>query len=130
VPILRRVLALQATVSAIAGVALVAAPRFVVSSLFGDPVQDYAWVRVAGAEAFALSLLMVLVGRAESVWWWSWAFVIASGATALVAVGHLISGLAVGSSAISWWGLAVVSGGFTAALVWGLGRTGQERPLP
>ncbi len=79
--LLRRVLYLQAAVWTLAGVALAALPRFVLSTVFGQVhYPEYAWVRIVGVTSFALALFMVLVAQ--------------------------------------------------RGLVWGLGRTGQERPLP
>ena len=55
---------------------------------------------------------------------------------ALVGLGEpstSVAALATGphaSSSVLWWLLAAVNAAFTLALLWGLGRTGQERPLP
>ncbi len=142
---LRRVLYLQAAVFFLAGLALAVAPRLVLVNLFSQlPLPEYAWVQIAGAQAVVLALFMVLVAqRAERVWWWSWAFVIVAGAIAAIAVVNALVGLgepstsvaalATGpnaSSSVLWWLLAAVNAAFSLALLWGLGRTGQERPLP
>ncbi len=130
--LLRRVLYLQAAVWTLAGVALAALPRFVLSTVFGQVhYPEYAWVRIVGVTSFALALFMVLVAqRADEVWWWAWAFVIADVLIVVVAGANAAFGLPKGSSAALWWMLAAVSAVFAAGLVWGLGRTGQERPLP
>lgn len=129
VDLLRRVLYAEAGVWAVAGVALAAAPRFVLVTLFDQsPAPDYGWVRITGIEAFALALLMVLVGhRIEDLWWWSWAFVIPTGLLALVAVLNAAFGLPPTSSTVLWWIMAAVGALFTGGLLWGLARTGRER---
>jgi hypothetical protein len=130
--LLRRVLYLQAAVYAVSGAALAAMPRFVVTTLFGQVhYPEYAWVRVTGLEALGLAMFMVLVAqRAPEVWWWSWAFVLPTVLITVVAVANALVGLPEGSSGVLWWILAAVNAAFTTGLIWGLARTGQERPLP
>jgi hypothetical protein len=130
--ILRRFLYLTAAANAVVGLALAVVPKFVTKTVFGQvPYEEYAWVRIAGVEAFGLALLQVLVAqRAAEVWWWSWAFVIVEGLVAAIAALNAIFGLTAGSSAVLWWLIAAVNAALTAGLLWGLGRTGQERPLP
>jgi hypothetical protein len=132
VRILRRFLYLTAAVNAVVGLSLAAVPRFVTRTVFSQvPYPEYAWVRIVGVEAFGLALLQVLVAqRAPEVWWWSWAFVIVEGLVAAIAALNAIFGLTAGSSAVLWWLIAAVNAALTAGLLWGLGRTGQERPLP
>jgi len=132
VRILRRALYLLAAVNAVTGLALAAVPKFVTKTLFSQvPYPEYAWVRIAGVEALALAMFQVLVAhRAVEVWWWSWAFVFVEGLIAVVAALNAIFGLVPGSSGVLWWLIAGVNALFTAALMWGIGRTGQERPLP
>jgi len=122
----------MAAVNAVVGLALLLVPKFVTMTVFAQaPYTEYAWVRIAGIEAFGLALLQVLVAqRAAEVWWWSWAFVVVEGLVAVVAALNAIFGLGSGSSSILWWLIAVVNGVLTAGLLWGIGRTGQERPLP
>jgi hypothetical protein len=130
--ILRRFLYVTAAVNAVVGVAVTAVPKLVTKNLFDQvPYPEYAWVRIAGIQAFALAMLQVLVAqRATDVWWWSWAFVLVEGLIAVVAALNAIFGLAPGSSPILWWLIAVVNAVLTAGLLWGVGKTGQERPLP
>ncbi|HXJ65637.1 MAG TPA: hypothetical protein VNN79_17915 [Actinomycetota bacterium] len=130
--ILRRFLYLSAALNALVGLALATVPKVVTKSVFAQaPYTEYAWVRIGGIQAFALAMLQVLVAqRAADVWWWSWAFVLVEGLVAVVAALNAIFGLAPGSSSILWWLIAVVNGVLTAGLLWGIGRTGQERPLP
>src|SRR6266571_2165036 len=101
---------------------------------------------VAGVQAIVLAMFMGLVAqRSEQVWWWSWTFVIVSAAITIIAVLNALFGLHAGhagwtfyvplldrhgSSTVLWWLLAAVNAAFTLALLWGLGKTGQERPLP
>jgi len=122
----------MAAVNAVVGLALATVPKFVTKTVFAQaPYTEYAWVRIAGVEAFGLALLQVLVAqRAAEVWWWSWAFVVVEGLIAVVAALNAIFGLAPGSSSVLWWLIAVTNAALTAGLLWGIGRTGQERPLP
>jgi hypothetical protein len=130
--LLKRVLYLQAAVTTLLGVALVALPKFVLLTLFGQVhYPEYAWVRITGIEALGLAMFMVLVAhRAAEVWWWSWAFVLVTGVIAVIAAFNALIGLPQAASPVLWWLLAAGNAGFCAALLWGLGRTGQERPLP
>ena len=130
--ILRRFLYLLAAVNAASGLALATVPQLVVKTLFAQVSSpEYAWIRIGGVEAFGLAMLQVLVAhRAAEVWWWSWAFVIVEGVVAVVAALNALVGLPTGSSSVLWWLIAGVNALFTAGLVWGIGRTAQERPLP
>ena len=125
---LRRALYLEAAVWAIVGVALAAAPRFVVVSVFGQPEPaEPAWFRVIGLQAFGLALLMVLVGhRARELWWWSWAFALTTVGMAVVAVLHAAFGLAPGQSGALWWTFAAVTAVFALGLLYGLYLTARE----
>ena len=130
--LLRRVLYLLAAVNAVSGLALLAVPKLILKTLFGQvPYPEYAWIRFGGIEAFGLAMLQVLVAhRAAEVWWWSWAFVIVEGLIATIAALNAVFGLPAGSSGVLWWLIAGVNTLFTAGLIWGIGRTAQERPLP
>jgi hypothetical protein len=130
--LLRRVLYAQALLWAVTGLALAFVPRFMLHTVFGQVVgPEDAWVRIAGVESIVLAMLMVLVAqRSDQVWWWSWAFVLLEAGVAVIAVTHVLFGLPPGSSSLLWWLLAAVGVVFAAALLLGLGRTGQERPLP
>ena len=125
---LRRVLYLQAAAWAVAGMALAAVPRFVVETVFGQPVPfDPAWLRILGLQAFGLALLMVLVAhRAEELWWWSWAFAMATTGSAAVALLHAAFGVGPGESRASWWVLALVLVGFSLSLLYGLYATARR----
>ena len=128
--LLRRVLYLHALVAAVAGAALVVAPRPLLSVLGQPPYPDYAWVRLAGVGAITLALLAVLVGhRAQELWWWSWAFVLGSAGTAAVLTLHAAFGLPPGAAAWGWWVSAVGAWALAAGLLWGLARAGGERPV-
>ncbi len=126
--ILRRTLYLGAFVSTVFGLVLAVAPRFALVTVADQPpYPDYAGARMLGVGAFAFALLMVLVAqRIEELWWWSWAFVIASAGFALVALTRAISG----NNCAAWWATFAANAVFVVSLLWGLGRTGQERPLP
>jgi hypothetical protein len=125
---LRRTLYLGALVSAVVGVVLAVAPRFALVTVANQPAYpDYAGARMLGVGAFVFGMFMVLVAQhLEEVWWWSWAFVIGSAGFAMVALTRAVAG---GASA-AWWATFAANGLFVASLLWGLGRTGQQRPLP
>jgi len=129
---LRRVLYLQAAVWAIAGAALAAAPRFLLVTLFHQPRhQEFAWLRVLGAQGIGLGLVMVLVAhRIEELWWWSWAFALATVATAAVALLNAAFGLAPHESSVLWWMFAAVAVLFSLGLLYGLYAASREQPLP
>ncbi len=130
--ILRRVLYIDALGSVLVSVSLAFAPSFMLTSVFGQPqYPDYAVVRLFGVCLFVLALFMVLVAqRIDDLWWWSWAFVILEFGGAAVATFHALFGVAEGAAAWPWWLLAAASWSLCFGLLWGLGRTGQERPPP
>jgi hypothetical protein len=121
---------LQAVVWAACGIAIAVAPRFVLVTLFDlPPLPDQGYVRIAGVFAFSLSLLMVLVARRlETLWWFAWAFVLATAGSAIVAALNALFGLPDGVSPLLWWVFAAVSTAFTVGLLAGLAKTGTERP--
>ena len=122
---------LEALVWAACGVAIAVAPRFVLVTMFDLPaLPDQGYVRIAGIFAFSLSLLMVL-GRSAprpSLWWFTWAFVLATAGSAFVAALNALFGLPDGASPLLWWVFAAVSTAFTFGLLAGLAKTGTERP--
>jgi hypothetical protein len=128
--LLRRVMVLQAAVWAACGVAIAVAPRFVLVSMFDlPPLPDQGYVRIAGVFAFSLALLMVLVARRlTELWWFAWAFVIATAGSAVVAALNALFGLPEGASPLLWWVFAALSAAFTVGLLAGLAKTGTERP--
>jgi hypothetical protein len=121
---------LQALVWAACGIAIALAPRFVLVTVFDLPsLPDQGYVRIAGVFAFSLSLLMVLVARRlETLWWFAWAFVLATAGSAIVAVLNALFGLPDGVSPLLWWVFAALSTAFTVGLLGGLAKTGTERP--
>jgi hypothetical protein len=121
---------LQALVWAACGIAIAVAPRFVLVTAFDlPPLPDQGYVRIAGVFAFSLSLLMVLVARRlETLWWFAWAFVLATAGSAIVAALNALLGLPNGVSPLLWWVFAAVSTAFTIGLLAGLAKTGTERP--
>ena len=128
--LLRRVMIFQATVCAACGVTVAVAPRFVLVTMFDLPPQsDIGYVRIAGVFSLSLSMLMVLVARRlAELWWFAWAFVIASAGSAIVAALNALFGLPDGVSPLLWWVFATVSTAFTVGLLAGLAKTGTERP--
>ncbi len=73
-------------------------------------------------------MLMVMVAhRIETLWWFTWAFVLTEGALALLTTLNALFGLPRGSDALLWWLFAGVSAAFAAAMLVGLARTGLER---
>jgi len=129
--LLNRVLRAQAAVWTAAGLAVVAAPRWVLVTAFKQvPYPDYTYVRVSGAMAIGFSLLAVLVARrADEVWWWAWGFAITDAAVATITATNALVGRPDGSSALLWWLFAAVNAALAAGLLAGLGRTGQEKPF-
>ncbi len=129
--LLRRVLYWEAAVWTVTGLSLAIIPRPVLVTLFNQrPYPDYGLVRVAGMHAIGLAMLEVLVGhKAEEIWWFSWAFVIATAGISTVVVLNAAFGLAPGSSSAFWWIFAAIAVAFTAALLWGMVEAGNERPI-
>ena len=121
---------LQAVVWTACGIAIAVAPRFVLVTMFDLPPQpDQGYVRIAGLFSFCLALLMVVVARRlAELWWFAWAFVIATGGSAIIAALNALFGLPEGASPLLWWLFAVVSTAFAVGLLAGLAKTGTERP--
>jgi hypothetical protein len=130
VSILRRVLYLDSLVTGVVGLLLALVPRFLIETVFGQPPSpDDAVYRLLGVALIFASLLMVLIGhRAEDVWWWCWAFVFFEAGLAVVSLLNAALGVPPAAAAWPWWTLGLVSLGFAAAFVWGIGRAGIERP--
>lgn len=128
---LRRALHAQATVWALAGAALLIAPGWLVENLLGQPpLGESAWLRMLGAQAIGLSMLMVMVARRlKDLWWWAWAFALVSVALAVISVLNAAFGLGPGESAALWWLLGAASLILAAAILWGLALTAQQNPL-
>jgi hypothetical protein len=128
VAVLRRVLYLDALVSAVVGLSLVAAPAWVFVTLLSQPrAADVAIHRLAGVASFTLALLMVLVGhRVEELWWWCWAFVVLEVGAGAVTTLHAAFGLPAGAAAWPWWALGIGSWAFAGAFLWGIARAGNE----
>lgn len=128
--LLKRVLILQAAVWAACGVAITVVPRFVLESLFDLPeMPDLGYVRVAGVCSLSLAMLMVLLARRlQELWWWSWAFVVATAGTAIIGVLNASFGLPEGVSPLLWWLFAAASTAFTVGLLAGLAKAGTENP--
>ena len=78
--------------------------------------------------SFSVSLLMVLVARRiTELWWFAWAFVIATAGCAIVATLNALFGLPDGAPLL--WGMfAAVSTAFTVGQLAGQAKTGSERP--
>lgn len=128
---LRRTLYLQAAVWGAFGLALAVAPRLVLESVFDQPRQEYAWVRLFGVNGVALAMLMVLVAhRIDELWWWSWAFAFMTAMTTTVVVLNAAFGLSPNQPALLWWSFSAVALGFSLALLYGLFVASGEQPLP
>jgi hypothetical protein len=127
VPFLRRLLYIDALLSALAGLALVAVPGFLLVTVMGQPpYPDYGFLRLLGVALFVLALMMVLVAhRIEDLWWWSWSFVILGLGGAAVTTLQALFGLPEGAAAWPWLLMAAVSWGITLALLWGLAYAGR-----
>lgn len=122
----------QAVIWAACGAAIAVAPGFVLVTMFElAPLPDTGYVRIAGVFSFSLALLMVLIARRlTDLWWFAWAFVIASAGSAVVATLNAVFGLPDGVSPLLWWLFALASTAFTIGLLVGLAKTGMERPAP
>ena len=119
----------QAVLWAVAGVALVIAPGWVVEGLFDQPPSEDAWLRAFGVASVCLAAQMVLVGRKlEELWWWSWTFVLLEFGTAVVFAATALVGTPEGAPTWPWWFLAVLNAAFGALEIAGLAKTGTERP--
>jgi hypothetical protein len=129
---LRRVLYLNAAVLAVAGLALLAAPRFVLETLFDQPAhQEFAWVRLFGAQALGLAMLMVLVAhRVQELWWWSWAFAFVAVVTAAVVLLHAAFDVGSDQSGVLWWVFAAIATALSMGLLYGLYAASREQPFP
>jgi hypothetical protein len=132
VAVLRRTLYLDALLTAVGAVALLAVPRFVVVTLLDQPEPpDFAWHRLTAVAGLGLALVMVLVGhRVEELWWWCWAFVVVEVGSAAVATLHAAFGVPGGAASWPWWAIAGISWLFAGAFLWGIARAGVERPPP
>jgi hypothetical protein len=129
--LLRRSLLTFAAVWAGCGATVALVPRWVLVDLFDQvPYPDYTYVRVSGTAAIGLALLAVLVSRSlDSVWWWSWAFVVSTAFTATVTTLNAIFSVPSGAGTFLWWMFAASNAALAAALLFGLGRAGQEKPF-
>jgi hypothetical protein len=127
--ILRRALLVFASVWAVCGAAVVAVPRWLLVTWFDQvPYPDYTYVRVCGIAALGSAALALMISRRlDQVWWWSWAFVLQTGATALVTGLHALFGSADG--AWFWWLFAASNAALTAWIVLGIARAGVEEPI-
>jgi hypothetical protein len=132
VRLLRRVLYLDALVTSVVGLALIAAPAWAFETLLGQPAAlDTAIHRLAGVASFTLALLMVLVAhRVEELWWWCWAFVVLEVGAAAVATLHAGFGLPDSAEAWPWWAVGILSWAFAGAFLWGIARAGAEASPP
>lgn len=128
--LLRSLLYLHALVWGVVGAALALFPAPLLERVFGQPpMTEYAWVRLAGVLLFSMAMLMVLVGhRAVELWWWSWAFVLSTGAVAALLTLNAAFGVEPGASSVLWWVGAIVSWALGSGLLVGLARAARERP--
>ena len=128
---LQRVLWAQSACLAIGGVLLAGLPKLVLVTLFHQVhYPEYAWIRIVGVQAFVVAMIEVLVAqRIEQLWWWSWAFVIATGAIGLISLLNATIGLPAGSSAVLWWLFVAFDAVFGAAFLWGLFKANQDQPF-
>ena len=129
--LLRRLLKIQAGAWFVWSIAVGLFPRWVLEDLFGQPIlADYVWARAAAVMGVVLVLLMVLVAqRIDDLWWWSWAFAVLEVGTATVFAVNAAFGVPEGAESWPFWALAVINGGFGAALLVGMGLGGQEKPF-
>lgn len=124
--LLRRVLYLEALLWSAKGTVLALFPHYVLVTIAGmQPYPEYVWVRVVGIMAFAVALLMVLVGQdAERTWFWTWAFVFAQGGMTAVFLLKVI--LTSPATPALWWAAGAFSAVMTGLLLWGIARAFGE----
>ena len=127
--ILRRALLAFAGVWALCGVAIAVVPRWLLVTWFDQAsYPDYTYVRVCGIAALGSAALALMISRRlEEVWWWSWAFVLEAGLTAVVTGLHgALSGT---EGPWFWWLFALTNGVLVGGLLLGIARAGVEQPL-
>jgi hypothetical protein len=129
VAVLRRALYLNALLTALGAILLLAIPRVLVVTVLDQPAPpDFGWIRLMAVAGLGLALLMVLVGhRVEELWWWCWAFVVVEVGSAAVATLNAAFGARAGTS-WPWWVMGGISWAFAGAFLWGIARAGVERP--
>ena len=129
--LLRRVLYWMATAWALCGVAVAVAPRWILVSLFDQrPYPDYTYVRATGVMSVGLAMLMVLVAQhLDDMWWFSWTFALVGAALATISALNALFGVPAGSGSLLWWLFAGANTAFTAGVLVGMGRAGQEKPF-
>lgn len=128
--LLRTLLYAHAGVWALVGVGLAVIPKAILNGLFDQPnPPEYAWIRLVGILLIGLALFMVLVAhRVEELWWWSWGFVLSTGAVAALFTLNAAFGVDEGASSVLWWVGALVSWGLASGTLLGLSRAGREKP--
>ncbi|TMK20432.1 MAG: hypothetical protein E6G37_09040 [Actinobacteria bacterium] len=128
---LRRALLLFAAVWGVCGTAIAVSPRWILVTWFDQvPYPDYTYVRVCGIAGLSSAALALMISRRlDDAWWWSWAFVLESGLTALVTTLHAMVSVPAGSAAWFWWIFAVTNIVLVAGLVSGIARAGVEKPI-
>jgi hypothetical protein len=129
--ILRRALLLFAGVWALCGVAIAIVPRWLLVTWFDQVTYpDYTYVRVCGVAALGSAALALMISRRlDDVWWWSWAFVLEAGATALVTLLHAAVSAPDGSAAWFWWLFGATNVLLSGVLILGIARAGVEKPI-
>ncbi|HEX5938001.1 MAG TPA: hypothetical protein VFZ75_09985 [Actinomycetota bacterium] len=128
--LLRRTLSVSAVLLLGLSIPLVLFPGWVVEGVMGQEPTDEVWLRLLGTAGIALALFHVLVLRKlDDLWWWTWAFVLFDGVSAVIVLLHTAVGLPPGSSAWPWWAYGLGSAAFAALFVAGLAKAGQERPF-
>jgi uncharacterized membrane protein len=130
VKLLRRVLYVEAACLAVYGLLAALVPIWLLQTVFDQPsVGEYAWVRMTGIQAIGFAMMYVMVAhRAETLWWFSWAFVLTGGAIAILSAVNALFGLPDPVSPLFWWLLAAGAALNTTGLLLGIGKTGLERP--
>ena len=127
--LLRRTLSVGAFLLLGFSIALMVVPGPFVE-LLGQAPSEEVWLRLLGAAGIALAMVHVLVIRKlDDLWWWTWAFVIFDGLSALIAMLHAAVGLPAGTSAWPWWLYGAGNAAFAVLYLGGLAKAGQERPF-
>jgi hypothetical protein len=129
--ILRRALLAFAALWALCGLGIALVPRWLLVTWFDQTTYpDYTYVRVCGIAALGSAALALMISRRlDDVWWWSWAFVLETAATAGVTAAHALVSVPEGSATWFWWLFAVTNGVLVAGLLLGIARAGVEKPI-
>lgn len=125
--LLRTTLYLQALVALLTGLLLVALPGLFISILGLASPPERIFMRMEGAQAIVLAMLMVMVAqKADDHWWWAWAFVF--GDIAVAGLCLIKAGFSATPGPVwPWWGIGLAHAAFAGVLLYAMAIIGTER---